>query len=326
MKKTLLILLALACLAVAKPLELDGSTAVSVQEMDQATHAVSAAGAFAIQPEPLAQQEFVYDDGDTTSYGGWSEHEIKVAKYFIGGDLGLTDCWITGFRMYYYHNGSGADVTCSFYDDSGGDPDAGTQLWTISDTLSHSSWQWVDYTLDTPVYDADATFYGIQEWDSTSEHGGVGADSSGMDNHDFQYFGSWSAGWYDYFIRAYVDDDTDAPYSANQAPSPGETGVPGDTEIDFDIVDDDAGTDGATIQVLVDSTDVTGDCTITDNGDGSFSVNYVPPSEYGAGDVVNVEWNADDLLTNSGSDSWTFTIQDDWNTVETSWGGIKNLE
>ncbi|MBD3372985.1 MAG: hypothetical protein GF403_09765 [Candidatus Coatesbacteria bacterium] len=103
MKRTLLILLALACLAVAKPLELDGFAAVPVHEMEQSTPVVGAAGAFTIQPEPLAQQEFIYDDDDTSSWGGWANLEIKVAKYFIGSDLGLTDCWITGFRMYYFN-------------------------------------------------------------------------------------------------------------------------------------------------------------------------------------------------------------------------------
>jgi len=295
---------------------------------------------FAIQSEPVSpmpsavrflppvpsETEFEYDSGGSSSYCSWASLGIRMGKWFNGGDWGITAGYITGFRINYYMYSGGTDnCYAKFFDYVGGWPDSGTELWYEEFHPSGSGgFSWYDLPVDPPIYDSDANFDGLFGWLDTSATGGPQVDFTGDYSHDYQDYYGWGAGWFNYLIRAYFNDDAEPPYSANQEPAPDDTDVPIDTNIAFDIVDDDYGTDGDTIVVEVDGTDVTGDCDITDNGDGSFSIFYDPDTDFGYETSVEVHWSAADGLGNAGEDTWTFdTEEEPPNVVTTTWGLIK---
>jgi hypothetical protein len=281
-------------------------------------------GAARYLPPPPSEVEFLYDNDSTSTYCPWASYQIRIGKQFDGNDFGVPECYITGWRIYYYLPSGSGSCHASFYDDEGGWPDEGTLLWESDFTASTTGWSWYDLEVDPPVYDADANFFGVFAWNSTGESGGPGVDTSGDMSHDYQYYGSWAAGWYRYYLRAYANDDVDPPYGDNYDPDDGDTDVPIDTNIYFDIIDDDYGTDGDTIVVEVDGVDVTGDCDITDNGDGSFSVEYDPDTDFDYETSVEVYWSAADGLGNLGEDTWTFdTEEEPPNVVSSTWGQIK---
>ncbi|MCX7021534.1 MAG: hypothetical protein NTW26_04525 [bacterium] len=280
-----------------------------------------------LPPVPPSVTEFEYDsDGSGGSYCNWASYGIRIGKWFNGSDWGITEGYITGYRINYYMYSGGTDnCHASFYDWTGGYPDTGTLLWETDFSPSGSSgFVWYDMEVDPPIYDADANFDSLFVWNDTSATGGPSVDFDGPFDHDYQDYYGWGSGWYNYLLRAYFNDDVDAPYSANQDPAPDAVDVPIGTNITFDIVDDDYGTDGDTILVEVDSVDVTADCTITDNGDGSFSILYDPAVDFDYSTSVVVYWSAADGLGNLGEDTWSFdTEEEPPSVVSTTWGLIK---
>jgi hypothetical protein len=285
--------------------------------------------AITIAPEPATEDELMSDNG-VVQYR-WTGGIAGFASYFEAP----YDCYLVRVKMICYNSSARNYYIDVLGEDSGtaGKPDRSDSLIGGYQTFADgggSGDRWVEFELDTPLLLSSGDVFFPMTDDSIDELDNAPQDTQApgpansawwWQNSDFSDMDVLGA----MMIRAIVDDDMDGPYSANQDPAPGETGVAGDTDILFDIVDDDKGTDGTTIMVEVEEVDVTADCTITDNGDGSFSVEYDPPSDFTAGQVVNVNWEADDGLGNYGSDEWSFTISDSA-VVDTTWGTIKNLE
>jgi hypothetical protein len=322
-----LAILVLAGVGMAKEYELTISNTSDSGYTIQSEPAPTVPSAVRFLPPPPSETEFYYDqDGSSSSYCAWASYGIRLGKWFNGGDWSIYEGYITGYRVYYYMYSGGTDYChASFYDYTGGYPDTGTLLWDTDFTATGSSgFYWIDLPVDPPVYDADANFDSLFTWTSTSDTGGPAVDFSGTYTHDYQDYGGWGAGWYNYLLRAYFNDDVDAPYGDNYSPGDGDTDVPIDTNISFDIIDDDYGTDGDSIYVEVGGDDVTGDCDITDNGDGSFSIEYDPDTDFDYDTDVDVYWSAADGLGNAGEDSWSFTTEEEPpNVVSTTWGLLK---
>lgn len=280
-----------------------------------------------LPPPPPSETEFYYDNGGESSYCPWASYGIRMGKWFNGADWGISAGYITGYRINYYMYSGGTDYChAQMYDYIGGWPDSGSLLWeTDFEATGSSGFVWYDLPVDPPIYDDDANFTSLFAWTNTADTGGPQVGFAGPFDHDFQDYYGWGTGWYNYLMRAYFNDDAEPPYSANQEPAPDDTDVPIDTNIAFDIVDDDYGTDGDTILVEVDAVDVTADCGITDNGDGSFSILYDPAADFGYETSVEVHWSAADGLGNAGEDTWTFdTEEEPPNVVTTTWGLLKS--
>lgn len=317
MKRLLILLLCLplAALAAERTLETGAAPGLSVDDDS---------GAITIEPQPPTEDELMNDDGEV--HYKWTGGIAGFASMFEAP----YDCYLVRIKLLCY-NSSSRNYYLDVLGDDGGEPDKDNSLIGGYQTFSDDGGtgdRWVEFELDEPLALTSGDIFYLFTDDSID-----GEDNAPQDDQDPGPEGSawwWQSGGFsdmDFFgamlIRGIVDDDMDAPYSANQDPAPGDTGVPGDTAIVFDIVDDDKGTEEATIVVEVEETDVTADCTITDNGDGSFTVEYVPATEFAGAQEVDVLWEAEDGLGNFGSDEWSFTIREDWNTVPTSWGALK---
>jgi hypothetical protein len=128
-------------------------------------------------------------------------------------------------------------------------------------------------------------------------------------------------------LRVVVDDDVAGPFTENPNPAPDDSGVHGDATMSFEICDDNHGVEYKTITVVVAGEDVTGDCTMSQSSvTGNYIVTYKPEKGFDNGDVY-VYWYAEDELGNGGEDTWHFTVEDgadDSNTVDTTWGVIKD--
>jgi len=128
-------------------------------------------------------------------------------------------------------------------------------------------------------------------------------------------------------LRVVVDNDVVGPFTENPNPAPGDSGVHGDVAMSFEISDDGHSIERKSILVVVAGEDVTGDCTISQSSvTGSFLIVYQPEKGFDNGDVY-VYWHAEDELGNGGEDNWYFIVEDDSegsNTVETTWGAIKD--
>ncbi len=127
-------------------------------------------------------------------------------------------------------------------------------------------------------------------------------------------------------LRVVIDNDVTGPITENPNPAPGDSGVHGDATMSFEICDDIHGVEYKTITVVVAGEDVTGDCTLSQSSiTGNYIVTYKPEKGFDNGDVY-VYWYAEDALGNGGDDTWYFTVEggsDDSNTVDTTWGVIK---
>jgi hypothetical protein len=281
-----------------------------------------------VSPMPLSEEELYNDNG--SAYYHWSGGIAGFASKFIAP----YDCYVVAVRLTCF-NSSGRNFYIDILgEDPGvpGKPNRDDSLLGGYETFwedPHSGDTWVRFDLDTnPLLSTGDVFFPMSD-DSIDGLDNAPQDNQapGPDDSAWWYYGGSSWGDLDFFgamlIRVYVDDDMDAPYSANQDPAPDETDVPIDADISFDIVDDDKGVDGDTIVVEVDGTDVTGDCDITDNGDGSFSVLYDPADDFGYEQTVEVYWSAADGLGNAGEDSWSFETEPEPNVVSTTWGQIK---
>jgi len=285
MKRLLILLLCLplAALAAERTLETGAAPGLSVD---------ADSGAITIEPQPPTEDELINDDGE--AHYRWSGGIAGFASMFEAP----YDCYLVRIKLTCY-NTSGRNYYLDVLGDDAGEPDEGNSLIGGYQTFyddGGSGDRWVEFTLDEPLALSTSDIFYLFSDDSID-----GLDNAPQDDQNPGPEGSawwWqSSSWYDYdffgamLIRA--------------------------------IVDDDKGTDGTTIVVEVEETDVTADCTITDNGDGSFTVEYVPATEFAGAQEVEVLWEAEDGLGNFGSDEWTFTIQEDWNTVPTSWGALK---
>jgi hypothetical protein len=128
-------------------------------------------------------------------------------------------------------------------------------------------------------------------------------------------------------LRVIVDDDVAGPFTDNPNPAPGDSGVHGDATMSFEICDDNHSVMRKSITVVVAGDDVTGECTMSQSSvTGSYIVTYTPEKGFDNGDVY-VYWYAEDELGNGGEDTWHFTVEDgadDSNTVDTTWGVIKD--
>lgn len=114
--------------------------------------------------------------------------------------------------------------------------------------------------------------------------------------------------------------EADPPFLANLVPAAAATGIAVTTNVTGDIVDTGDGVDGSTIRITIDSivayelgslqNSFTG--TVVDNGNGSFSYDLTPPSNFPDLTAISVRVEATDLspLTNSLDQTYTFTTVD----------------
>ncbi len=321
-----LALLVLAGAGMAKEFEI----AISVDSSETVTTAPSGGlgeHSIRVSPIPPTEEELYNDNG--SAYYHWYGGIAGFASKFIAP----YDLYVVAIKLCCF-NSTGRNFFLDILGEDDyipGKPNRDDSLLGGYETFwedAHGSDTWVRFDLaTTPLLSEDDVFFAMSD-DSIE-----GLDNSPQDNQApgpddsaWWWFGSY---WYDYdffgamLIRVFVDDDMDPPYSDNQDPAPDDTGVPIDTDITFDIVDDDKGVNGDSILVEVDSTDVTEDCDITDNGDGSFSVEYDPPEDFDYSTTVEVYWYAEDGLGNFGEDSWSFETEEEPNVEYTTWGRIK---
>lgn len=280
---------------------------------------------YSLPPSPLmpGQIELYWDAGSTSSYTGWASYGIQLGKYFDPG----YSVWITGYKMYYYDYAPPDSTHLYFYDDSGGDPDSGTLLWDEAYSCSTSGWAWYTDTLDTPVY-SDGYFYSVFAWGSYSETGGVGVDYTPT-YHDYQNYGGWSSGWYAYYLRAFVNDDTAAPYADSFNPGDGGSGYPNST-IGFHVRDDDAGVNTSSISFVAEDESkgvISGTLDIDDSNLNDVVCTFTPDSDLPVGDTITctLSQGLADVLGNATDYDivWHFSVEPYAVLQPTSLGHIK---
>ncbi len=133
----------------------------------------------------------------------------------------------------------------------------------------------------------------------TTYYFGVGAFDS-VPNERTNFVGVW--------VKTH---DTVGPYLLSHNPVPGTTDVALDTNIFVDVVDDGSGVDITTVKLVVNGQWVTAQAAITDNLDGSVSINYDPAADFDYNETVNVRVIAKDLSGNSLDETYQFfTVTD----------------
>ncbi|MFC1651972.1 Ig-like domain-containing protein [Patescibacteria group bacterium] len=118
---------------------------------------------------------------------------------------------------------------------------------------------------------------------------------------------------YSYSFTTSDSADTDAPYITNLNPNPAQEGVPTDTNIYFELIDDGTGVDLNTIDLVVEGT------TIVSNGvvqpgytvaitpiTGGYSVDYDPNVDFSEYQTVNVTARCSDLASTPNSMSYDY--------------------
>lgn len=102
--------------------------------------------------------------------------------------------------------------------------------------------------------------------------------------------------------------DTAAPRLAYTIPGDGETGVAVSTMIKAAVMDAESGIDAASIALLVEGDDVTGDIFVTASG-GTTYVNYTPPADFTPMTRIDCELTVSDLADppNTLVYDWDFT-------------------
>lgn len=102
-----------------------------------------------------------------------------------------------------------------------------------------------------------------------------------------------------------IGGDSTPPELVNESPEDQETFVPVDTNIYFEVVDTNSGVNKGSIKLVVNSSDVTAQASITEQG-GKMVVNYNPPADFGAGQTVTVDIDACDNASNCLDKTITF--------------------
>ncbi|RLC52151.1 MAG: hypothetical protein DRZ79_01630, partial [Candidatus Cloacimonadota bacterium] len=113
-----------------------------------------------------------------------------------------------------------------------------------------------------------------------------------------------------------IQNDTEPPYVINQVPQPDEIGVPLDTNIYLEIVDDGLGVNEETIRMYVNELLVHPDILPLEESNG-FSLNYDPPEDFSYSEEVEVLIFAGDNAdppNNLSNYFYSFTCVDDDNT------------
>jgi hypothetical protein len=256
------------------------------------------------------EEELVYDSGSTGYYCNWAPLSIRLGKWFEAG----YPCYVVRYRVNYYYISGTENCHAYFYDDEGGSPDEGTLYWDETFNPATTGFNWYDLDVDPPQYDGDGDFFGTFAWDDTVSTGGPGCDLTiTYPGHDFQYYSGWGDGWYQYYIRAVVDDDVDPPYVDGQDPPDGGGGAP-DTDIVFHCKDDDKGVDSSTIGFSADDgtkADVSGSLDIDDGDPNDVVCTFTPDSDLPEGTITCTVAGtlADGLGNEMGSDAvWSFVV------------------
>ncbi|MBM3473205.1 MAG: hypothetical protein FJX75_08065, partial [Armatimonadetes bacterium] len=109
----------------------------------------------------------------------------------------------------------------------------------------------------------------------------------------------------------FTETDVNAPQLQNAQPADGDTNVPIDTNISFELTDDHSGVDPASIHVTVNGTNVSGALQI--GGTPALTtVLYNPPADFDWGETVTVTVDASDVAGNAMSTvQYSFTTLPD---------------
>ena len=120
-------------------------------------------------------------------------------------------------------------------------------------------------------------------------------------------------------------EDTTPPYTSGHTPSPGESGVPVDTNIVVHVLDDGEGVDFTTITMTVEGVPVS--LAITGNST-DYTLTYDPPVDFNHLQVVDVAINVSDLATPANAmteDSYSFTTVQEEHTLTVNTVGSGNV-
>jgi len=123
--------------------------------------------------------------------------------------------------------------------------------------------------------------------------------------------------WMDTYCWSFkTSPDANKPYFTNLHPNRGETGVRPNTDVSFDVLDDEEGVSASSISMRIKPLDQWIDIdqqmmAITPISNG-FSVMYQPPQEFAPNTIVDVELGASDLAVppNTKTESYRFTLED----------------
>lgn len=254
------------------------------------------------------------------NYGTMTNAYYGYGSYHLQDDFTLTDAaTIQGFEWYAVFMGAHpVPFDLHLYPDSGGHPDTGNELWTVTETpdeedTGYDMWgvdimhDWID--LDPSDYfDAEGdTVYWLEVHCATSNTFGWATEPGGnIHQNGSQYPDSA------FFIVNGSSDEVD-PTVTDMYPHDEDfpSGVPVDTDVGWHVLDDASGCDiEATEWSVEDSSSdlVLGTMDIDDSDPLDVSFDFTPDDELIEGETYTVDIAAYDNAGNGPvEETWDFT-------------------